>query len=166
MYIRLLRQKSYMSQEELADKCKVSLRTIQRAEAGYRVSYATLRSLAEVFEINVDMLERELYAMNKNSEEFEEAPFWLRLIIGQGWRYASRRESLKIAAFFGGASILLLLFHFFVPFPSHVHVLGVQLKIWMVYASWGSLFFGSFLSFVRIYIGDKHQMWPELNQQN
>ena len=50
-------------------------------EAGHRVSYASLRSLAATFDINVDILERELYAMNTSKDEYIEKPLWARLVL-------------------------------------------------------------------------------------
>ena len=46
MYIKKLRKQQKLSQETLAEKTKLSLRTIQRIEAGHRVGYSTLRALA------------------------------------------------------------------------------------------------------------------------
>jgi hypothetical protein len=45
-----------ISQEQLAEKTQLSLRTIQRVEAEHRVSYASLRALAVTFDLNVDLL--------------------------------------------------------------------------------------------------------------
>lgn len=81
MLIRKLRHEKGMSQEELAEAAHLSLRTIQRVEAGHRVSYASLRSLAATFDINVDLLERELYAMTTSKDEYLEKPLWVRLIL-------------------------------------------------------------------------------------
>jgi len=81
MYIRLLRQRKKISQERLADLCRVSLRTIQRVESGHRVSYATVRALATAFETDVDELERELYAMESTATEYREIPLWVRLLL-------------------------------------------------------------------------------------
>ncbi len=50
MSFRALREQKHLSQEALAELCGLSLRTIQRAEAGHRVSYASLRALAAAFE--------------------------------------------------------------------------------------------------------------------
>lgn len=82
MLIRKLREDRGISQEQLAEKAQLSLRTIQRIEAGHRVSYASLRALAVTFELNVDLLERELYAMNNTKDEYIEKPLWVRLILG------------------------------------------------------------------------------------
>jgi len=44
MLIRKLREERGISQEQLAETTQLSLRTIQRVEAGHRVSYASLRA--------------------------------------------------------------------------------------------------------------------------
>ncbi len=54
MYIKKLRQIKHLSQEQLAEKSGLSLRTLQRVEAGYRVGYPSLRKLAQYFELDVD----------------------------------------------------------------------------------------------------------------
>jgi transcriptional regulator with XRE-family HTH domain len=82
MLIRKLREDRNISQEQLAEKAQLSLRTIQRVEAGHRISYASLRALAVTFELNVDLLERELYAMNNTKDEYIEKPLWVRLMFG------------------------------------------------------------------------------------
>jgi len=82
MLIRKLREDRRISQEQLAEAAHLSLRTIQRVEAGHRVSYASLRALAATFNINVDLLERELYAMNNTKDDYIEKPLWVRLMLG------------------------------------------------------------------------------------
>jgi transcriptional regulator with XRE-family HTH domain len=57
MFIKKIRQAKHLSQESLAELSGLSLRTIQRVESGHRVSYASLRSLAASFDINIDELE-------------------------------------------------------------------------------------------------------------
>ena len=56
MSFRSLRERKLLSQEQLAEKSGLSLRTIQRVEAGHRVRYASLRALAATFEMDVDLL--------------------------------------------------------------------------------------------------------------
>jgi len=81
MQIRELRQNRGISQEQLAEDTRLSLRTIQRVEAGHRVSYASLQALAAAFNVDVDSLERELYAMNTTQDEYIEKPLWARLLL-------------------------------------------------------------------------------------
>ncbi len=81
MSFRALREKKLLSQEKVADMSGLSLRTVQRLEAGHRVSYSSLRALATAFNVDVDLLERELYAMNKPADDdFVEVPRWARLL--------------------------------------------------------------------------------------
>lgn len=81
MYIRKLRAEKGLSQEQLAEASALSLRTIQRVEAGHRVGYASLRALAATFDVDVDLLERELYAMKNASDDYVEKPLWIRLLL-------------------------------------------------------------------------------------
>src|ERR1700730_6699851 len=60
MNLRFMRQRQLLSQELLAETSGLRFKTIQRLEAGHRVSYASLRALAATLEIDVDSLEREL----------------------------------------------------------------------------------------------------------
>ncbi len=54
--LRLLRERKGMTQDKLALLGKVSLRTVQRAEAGQAVALETLNDLAAVLEVPVDSL--------------------------------------------------------------------------------------------------------------
>jgi len=72
--IKTLRQKQCLSQEELSELAGLSLRTIQRAESGQRVSPSSIRSLAEFFEVEVDTLEQEDSAMTKEENKFNLIP--------------------------------------------------------------------------------------------
>ena len=52
MLIRKLRLQRGWSQEQLAELCDLSVRTIQRLEKDDRASVETYKSLASVFEVN------------------------------------------------------------------------------------------------------------------
>ncbi len=67
--IKTFRQKQCLSQEELAEQSGLSLRTIQRAESGQKVSPSSIRSLAEFFEVDIDTLEQEDPNMTTEEEE-------------------------------------------------------------------------------------------------
>ncbi|HSC66224.1 MAG TPA: helix-turn-helix transcriptional regulator [Cellvibrio sp.] len=110
MLIKELRQKRLLSQEQLAELCGLSLRTIQRVESGHRIGFASLRALAAEFNVSVESLEQELYAMEKVSNEFKELPLWLRLYIGSGWFSANRDEFKKIELFYLILSLCFLAF--------------------------------------------------------
>ena len=119
MSFRSMREQKLLSQERLAEISGLSLRTIQRVEAGHRVSYASLRGLAAAFEMDVDQLERELYAMSRVTDEFVEMPRWVRRWNDAAWLVGprpSRRHALMFEAFqvamgiaFLGASFLVTL---------------------------------------------------------
>jgi transcriptional regulator with XRE-family HTH domain len=117
MFLRQLRQTRELSQERLAEISGLSLRTIQRVEAGHRVGYASLRVLAATFNIDVDVLERELYAMKASTEEFVEIPLWVRrLVIDRGWwRGMSRRDTQKLEVIMVMFASLCFGVSFFVP---------------------------------------------------
>ncbi len=102
MSFRLWRERKLLSQEKVAQMSGLSLRTVQRLEAGHRVSYASLRALAATFETEVDVLERELYAMKQSKEDFVEIPRWVRLLNDgrlAGLPPLSRRQAHKAEAF-------------------------------------------------------------------
>lgn len=154
MFIKDRRQTMGLSQESLAEKSKLSLRTIQRAEAGYRISYASMRALAAVLEVDVDDLERELYAREKITE-YKDYPLWLRWYLGAGWFSASRQEFKKVEIFF----LLMTLF------------LGIACAIaWHMehpvqyVAQFGSIMclLGAYNVSISIRIGDKYDVWSKL----
>ena len=102
MSFRSLREQKLLSQEKLSQMSGLSLRTIQRLEAGHRVSYASLRSLAVTLQMDVDALERELYAMKTTSDDFVEIPRWVRRLrtgmFGFGTPPVSRRQAFTLEA--------------------------------------------------------------------
>ncbi|OKY27753.1 helix-turn-helix domain-containing protein [Thalassotalea sp. PP2-459] len=56
MFVKSLRQKHNWSQQQLAQLSGLNIRTIQRVEKGESVGLETLKSLAAVFEIDVNVL--------------------------------------------------------------------------------------------------------------
>ena len=62
--------------------------------AGHRISYSSLRALARTFNVDVDELEWELYAMNKITDEYAESPLWVRILLRKTWYSTSRKWSL------------------------------------------------------------------------
>lgn len=102
MSFRAWRADKQLSQERVADISGLSLRTVQRLDAGHRVSYASLRALAAAFDGDVDALERQLYAVNKPTEDFVEMPRWVRLLDDTrrfGGAGLSRRDAYWVEAF-------------------------------------------------------------------
>jgi transcriptional regulator with XRE-family HTH domain len=118
MSIKTLRERKALSQEQLAEVSGLSLRTIQRVEAGHRVSFASLRALAAIFDVDVDSLERELYAMSKSTDgTFVEIPLWARVLNGSSWYKGprpSRRDSHLLEIVLLSLAIVCLLTSFLV----------------------------------------------------
>ena len=155
MFLKNLRQVKHLSQEDLAELSDLSLRTIQRVESGHRVSYASLRSLAAAFEINVDKLEQELYSMDQIIKEYKDYPFWLRFYLGSGWFTASRKELKKTEVFFLIVGTILGGVWFVTSL--------MDIAIYR-FAMFGSLcgFFGAYNISISIRVGDKYDVWSKL----
>lgn len=158
MLIRKLREDRGISQEQLAEKTQLSLRTIQRIEAGHRVSYASLRALAAAFDFNVDLLERELYAMNTGKDEYVEKPLWVRLVfglpsLGRLSRSGLIRHELILVAY----AIFAFLASFF--------MLRVETPYWgvstvdLLHVSAFSALFVAYTASVTIRLRDKFKTW-------
>ncbi|MEM7762535.1 MAG: helix-turn-helix domain-containing protein [Pseudomonadota bacterium] len=157
MFVRVLRQRFRLSQEQLAESSGLSLRTIQRVEAGHRISYASLRALAEVFEVDVDQLEMELYAMHKTDGDYRELPLWVRLVLGRGWVSSSRRELIFTELIMVCLGVLLV---------------GVSIadRFWSLIddPNRSALYTGmlmfvfAYLTSLCIRVGDKYAAWPLL----
>jgi transcriptional regulator with XRE-family HTH domain len=160
MSFRSWREQKRLSQEKVAEMTGLSLRTIQRLEAGHRVSYASLRALAATFRIDVDVLERELYAMKNSTEDFVEIPRWVRLLDGKRWFGGPglcRRDLHLIEAFCLGCALIVIAGSFVVASKSTAKVLGTIGFIEVVCA---------YLVSVNIRIGDKYRLWPEAGATN
>ncbi len=84
MIVRKLRLERGWSQEQLAEICGLSTRTIQRIERGQKPSLETLKSLAAVFEIDVTDLSKEPTMSNQAalSTKEEQALVYVRDIKG------------------------------------------------------------------------------------
>lgn len=158
MSFRSWREKQLLSQERIAGMSGLSLRTVQRLEAGHRVSYASLRALATAFQVDVDQLERELYAVNKSTEEFVEIPRWARLFADasrghwMGAKPLSRRQAhaSEILCMAGG---LVLLVASFLPLPGPV---AATLRLGAAF-----MLACGYLSSIGIRIFDRYKLWPE-----
>ena len=153
MNLRSFRERKHLSQERLAEMSGLSLRTIQRAEAGHRVGYASLRSLAVTLEMDVDILERELYAMSKSTEDFVEIPRWLRVLDGKRWfggAGLSRRDVHIVEAFCLSCTVIVFAASFLVV-PHLAHVFRTAAAITLV---------SSYLVSVNIRMIDRYRLWP------
>ena len=104
--IKKLRKQHYYSQEQLATLAGVSLRTIQRIESGHSASLETLKSLAAVFEIEIELLIGEIVVIDKNTEEWASAPLWVRFGF---WGIRDRKVAFRfeiLSLTFGAIGVL------------------------------------------------------------
>lgn len=114
--IKKLRKQNHYSQEQLAILAGVSLRTIQRIESGHSASLETLKCLAAVFEVEIELLTGEIIVIDKNTEEWASAPLWVRLGFWgiRDRKVAFRFEMLSLvlgtASSFAGVAIDTALF--------------------------------------------------------
>jgi transcriptional regulator with XRE-family HTH domain len=155
MSFRSWRERKLLSQEKVAQMSGLSLRTVQRLEAGHRVSYASLRALAATFETEVDVLERELYAMKRSKEDFVEIPRWVRLLNDgrfAGLPSLSRRQAHKAEAFAIGLGIVALVASFLVRPMSIAPVLRVAGSFALVCG---------YLQSVTNRVTEVYKAWPE-----
>ncbi len=72
MIVRKIRLEKGWSQDQLAELCNLSVRTIQRIERGQKPSLETLKALAAVFEIDVSDLTMEADMAKKATISTEE----------------------------------------------------------------------------------------------
>jgi len=68
MKIRKMRLAKAWSQEQLAEMCGLSIRTIQRLERGQQPSLESLKSLAAVFDVHTNELREEATNMNNQTD--------------------------------------------------------------------------------------------------
>ncbi len=154
MRFRSIRERKLLSQERLAEMSGLSLRTIQRVEAGHRISFASLRSLAVTLQMDVDQLERELYAMKNSTDDFVEVPRWVRVFTGGYWEglpRMSRRHTLVLEAASMGVGVLFLVVSFLVTREGSVTSLR--------FLAAASLICGYLMS-VGVRVIDTYKAWP------
>jgi transcriptional regulator with XRE-family HTH domain len=143
-----------LSQEKVAQMSGLSVRTVQRLEAGHRVSYASLRALATAFRTDADLLEREFYAVNQSTDEFVEIPRWVRLLHDRFWfggPRLRRREFLVIEGVNLVGAVLVFAASFLVP--EHARAAAVRTVAIVPLA-------GGYLVAVSIRLYDRYRLWP------
>lgn len=143
-----------LSQERVAEMSGLSLRTVQRLDAGHRVSYASLRALATTFRTDVDLLEREIYAMHRSSEEFVEIPRWVRILddkLSVGGRRLSRRDFLVVEAL----NIVFAAMVFAASFLVSEHARAVAVRMVAIVP-----LLCCYLTAVAIRMHDRYRLWP------
>jgi len=154
MSFRSWRERKLLSQERVADMSGLSLRTVQRLEAGHRVSYASLRALAAGFEVDADLLEREFYAVQKSTDEFVEIPRWVRLLSDRrrlGGPGLSRRDVLLIEVFCIVCAVIAFAASFMVTSAEKAATLARMSAI---------PFACSYLAVGSIRVLDRYKLWP------
>ena len=137
MIIKKLRERKNWTQEQLAVMSGLNVRTIQRVENGQNASLETLKSLAAVFEVDIATLTKEITVIDKESEHWQNLPWWFRLnMLGVN----SRKHLLTIE---------LTLF-----------VMALVLFAIMPHA-WNTpaMFLAAYAMGWLVRYGDKHQVW-------
>jgi hypothetical protein len=131
----------------------LSLRTVQRLEAGHRVSYASLRALAVAFRVDVDQLERELYAVSQPSDDFLEIPRWLR-VLNDTFRFGGmrvgRRDLQVLEGVLVGVAVVLLVASFVVASDKAATVLRLGAFVELLCGYWVT---------VAVRINDRYKLW-------
>lgn len=154
MSFRRWRERQLLSQERIAEMSGLSLRTVQRLEAGHRVSYASLRALAVAFKVDADSLERELYAVEKPADDdYVEIPRWVRVMSDRlyfGGPRMSRRDFYVAELFCLACALMAFAVSFLVASPraSMVRVCAFAAAL------------GGYFAAANIRILDKYKLWP------
>ena len=78
MVLKQLRVSRHLAQGQLAEMSGLNVRTIQRIESGHNASLESLKCLAFVLEVNVDILQQMRLDMKTQKELWQAAPLWVR----------------------------------------------------------------------------------------
>lgn len=117
MIVKKLREKKNWSQEQLAIMSGLSTRTIQRIESGNNASIESLKSIASVFEVDIDTLTKEITVIDKNSAEWLAEPLWFRI---QFFGVKSRRSAKM------GEYLMLIMGAYFAFISTEAHIAWVM----------------------------------------
>jgi len=79
MILKELRISRHYSQEQLAQMSGLNVRTIQRIESGKNASIESLKCIASALEVDVSTLNQEKFMINKNSDNWQNLPFLLKM---------------------------------------------------------------------------------------
>lgn len=93
MIVKRLREQRHWSQEQLARLAGLSLRTVQRVEAGQKASLETVKALAAVLETDIDRLTEDIMIIDKTSELWKAEPWPVRALL---WGINRRSKELLI----------------------------------------------------------------------
>ncbi|MBU2918955.1 helix-turn-helix domain-containing protein [Psychrosphaera sp. F3M07] len=108
MFLKSLRQKHNWSQEQLAQLSGLNIRTIQRAEKGESVGLETLKSLASVFEVDINEIKNGIRNQNEHVDKqgYLEPEFDLEKVQAE---VKAKKEFYMLALFLLGIFVLFLL---------------------------------------------------------
>jgi hypothetical protein len=110
--------------------------------------------LAATYEMDVEQLEREFYAVNKTADEFVEVPRWVRLMDDTRWFGSpgpSRRDAHLLELIIMGAAIVLFVASFLVTNDGVARILRVGAAIQLLAAYMVSRY---------IRLSEKYKLWP------
>jgi transcriptional regulator with XRE-family HTH domain len=79
MILKELRISRHFSQEQLAQMSGLNVRTIQRIESGKNASLESLKCIAAALDVDVQTLNQEKFMVDKNSDNWQELPFLLKM---------------------------------------------------------------------------------------
>ncbi|MEP4485109.1 MAG: helix-turn-helix transcriptional regulator [Halioglobus sp.] len=151
MIIRKLRQQRQWSQEQLAQMSGLGLRTVQRIEAGNRASLESLRSLAAVFECEVETLEQQIVLIDKESAQWQKAPRWIRaMFIGSNTVTFRRQDAVVFEIGLMVCAVALLLVGLVVGDEFKATILSRMACLFALSAYYMS---------VKLRLGDKYHVW-------
>jgi transcriptional regulator with XRE-family HTH domain len=138
MLVQKLRLQHGWSQQQLADASGLSVRTVQRIEAGYPASTESLKSLAAVFGVEFSMLDPERSISPVDTDSSEPA-------MQEALRYAVsvRRFYAHLAKYIVVTFALLA-----------VNLIATPQRLWVLWviAGWG---LGIFLHAFRVFRGSR-----------
>ena len=130
----------------------LSLRTIQRIEKGHNASLESLKSLAAVFEVDIETLEQEIMVIDKNSKEWKKNPVVLRVLFwgsNKVW-LGSRKEALIFEVFIVVITVLILIAAMLKP-DVNQKLVGVCISLVATFCA--------YIWAVLVRLSDKYSIW-------
>lgn len=151
MIVKKLRTQHRWSQEQLAQMSGLGLRTVQRIEAGNRANTESLKSLAAVFEVDVSSLEQSVVLVDKESAQWQKAPWWVRgIFIGSNTIKFKRQDAVIFELLLIAVGVGLFIVGVVVGDEGPAVVLSRVAGVFLAC--------GYYMS-VKLRIGDKYQVW-------
>lgn len=141
MYVQKLRLKKGWSQQQLADFSGLSVRTVQRIEAGQPASTETLKSLAAVFEVDFASLDPEppmTPATPSNNPDREEAEAFRHVRKLRGF-YTHLLQYAVVIPFLWVINVLTSMHYLWAIWPTLGWGLGIVLHAFRVFQPGGFL---------------------------